>query len=657
VAERQRSRVAAGMPVIVGTAGHIDHGKTSLIKALTGQDTDRLKEEKERGISIDLGFAHLDLPDGTRAGVVDVPGHERFIRNMLAGAHGIDLVLFTVAADDGVMPQTEEHLDILHLLGIDCAIFVITKIDLASAARIEEVREEIQILAEGTSLQGSPIVPFSFVTGQGLDQLRAQIVQTLAKRRRLPPPGYFRLPVDRVFVLQGHGLVVTGTARSGAVKVGDRIRCLPGDQLFRVRSLQVHNEPMPVGTWGQRIALNLTGPERPSIERGDVICDEHLTLQSARFDATLDVRAGAAAGIKNHQRVRVHLGTAERLARLTLLGQEIARPKDVVFCQLVLAEPVLTLRGDHVIIRDETAQRTLGGGVVLHPWPKTHRKREAGLQKSWKTLQSDDLGAALELFLSESVDFALPIAPLYQFANRLAEETRELLHRTPAFRIVSLDGEELYTTEQKWTTLKEQLLAALKDFHATHPLVPGRDLEELRDRLPGHLSPKLFRAFVEQLEREKAVVRDGSLLRLPAHAVTLRSDERRLADLITSQLGTTPLTPPDLPQLEREGGVSRAKLMEVLRVLERERAIVRVAADLYYLPESLDAVKRAIREEFAGHGNLTPAMFRDRFGTSRKYTIPLLEYLDREGVTVRVGDARRVKEVSRQSPPPVDPHL
>jgi selenocysteine-specific elongation factor len=259
------------MPYIIGTAGHIDHGKTSLVKALTGRDTDRLKEEKERGISIDLGFAHLDLPDGSRAGVVDVPGHERFIRNMLAGAHGIDLVLFTVAADDGVMPQTEEHLDIVHLLGVRRAIFVITKADLASETRLREVAEEIQILTEGTALEGAPIVPFSFVTGQGLNELRAEIARTFENYRKEPPPGYFRLPVDRVFVLQGHGLIVTGTALSGEIRTGDRVRSLPGEQTFRVRSLQVHDQPVATATWGQRVAMNLSGHEKASIERGDVI--------------------------------------------------------------------------------------------------------------------------------------------------------------------------------------------------------------------------------------------------------------------------------------------------------------------------------------------------------------------------------------------------
>src|ERR671914_586700 len=332
------------MPYIIGTAGHIDHGKTSLVKALTGEDTDRLKEEKERGISIDLGFAHFDLPDGSRAGVVDVPGHERFIRNMLAGAHGIDLVLFTVAADDGVMPQTEEHLDIVHLLGVKMAIFVITKADLVPPARIAEVEEEIDILTLGTALENSPKIAVSSITGQGLAELKDRIAQVLKSHAKTAPSGYFRLPVDRAFVLQGHGVVVTGTARSGEIRTGDRVRCLPGDQIFRVRSLQVHGRSVDVAGWGQRVALNLTGPDRTDVSRGDVICHERISLTSNRFDAYLEVRPAARKGIKNHQSVRVHLGTAERLGKVIILGdKDIIEPKQSAYCQITLSEPSLAL--------------------------------------------------------------------------------------------------------------------------------------------------------------------------------------------------------------------------------------------------------------------------------------------------------------------------
>jgi selenocysteine-specific elongation factor len=652
------------MPYIIGTAGHIDHGKTSLVKALTGQDTDRLKEEKERGISIDLGFAYLDLPDGTRAGVVDVPGHERFIHNMLAGAHGIDLVLFTVAADDGVMPQTEEHLDILHLLGVQRAIFVITKCDLASETRLREVDEEIQVLISGTSLENSPTIPFSFVTGQGLDALRSQVVQTLQSGEKPQPPGHFRLPVDRVFVLQGHGLIVTGTALSGEVKVGDWVRCLPGQQRLRVRSLQAHNQPVETGVWGQRLALNLSGHEKPSIARGHVICHESMTLTSDRFDAFLEVRPMAEGGIKNHQRVKVHLGTAERLAKLFLLGPaEKERgaypgapsrgwgpaplikvgPKESAYCQLALSEPVQALRGDRFVIRDETAQRTLGGGGIIHPWPKKHKRNESDLQQTLEWLHRGEIARLAEIFIDESDDFALPIGPVSQFLNLREDDVRKRVEALATIRVLGFDGEKLYTTEKKWRHVKEHLLGILRTFHGAHPLAPGMDMEELRDKLPYHTVPRVFRELIGQLEAEKATARDGSLLRLPDHKIRLQDEEKSLVDSIKTLLGTSPFTPPDLKEVEQEIGIERARLNEVIRVMEREGSVVRVAPELYFLADGLDRLKVALCKHLSEKGDISPADFRDLFGTSRKYTIPLLEYFDRKGITIRVGDVRRLK--------------
>ena len=633
------------MSYVIGTAGHIDHGKTALVKALTGQDTDRLKEEKERGISIDLGFAHLDLPDGTRVGVVDVPGHERFIRNMLAGAYGIDLVLFTVAADDGVMPQTEEHLDIVHLLGINSAIFVVTKADLVSHARIGDVEEQIEILTEGTSLQGSPVVRFSSVTGEGLDELRAMIAQKLTSRPKPLPSGYFRLPVDRVFALAGHGLVVTGTAQSGEVHVGDHVRCVPGGQTFRARSIHVHNEAVATATSGQRVALNLAGPEKPAIERGDVICHEQLMLPTSRFDASLEVRPSAARGIKNHQRVRVHVGTAERLAKVILLGStDIARPKSSVYCQVVLTEPVLALRGDRFVVRDETAQRTLAGGVVLHPSPRTYRRREAGLEEKLRAFQSADAVTAVELFVADTKEFGVPLAPLSQFLNTRTEEALAVVNAAGGLTKIALDGEPVYTTARKWQALRDRVLATLHEFHAAHPLAAGCELEEVRARIAPTMAPRLFRAFVEQLEHQKLVARDGSQLRTAGHTVTLDGGQQSIAAQVRSLIAAAPLAPPDVKQIEEAVGAEKTRLTEVLRVLEREQSVVRIGDGLYFLRETLDEVKRAVVEMLADRREMTPAIFRDRFGTSRKYTIPLLEYLDRAGVTIRVGDVRRLRK-------------
>lgn len=632
------------MPYIIGTAGHIDHGKTSLIKALTGEDTDRLKEEKERGISIDLGFAHLDLPDGTQAGIVDVPGHERFIRNMLAGAHGIDLVLFTVAADDGVMPQTEEHLDIVHLLGVRLAIFLITKSDLVSPSRIKEVEEEIRILTIGTSLEDSPIIPFSTVSGLGLAELRREISRMLQEGKKLSPGGYFRLPVDRAFVLQGHGVVVTGTALSGEIKIGEHVRCLPGGQTFRVRSIQVHNQPVESAGWGQRIALNLSGQERASIERGHVICHEKLTLTTDRFDALLEVRPAASKGIKNHQRVRVHLGTAERMAKLILLGpKEKAEPKESTYCQITVTEPLLAMRGDHFIVRDETAQRTLGGGIVTHPWAKKHRRADPELQKRLEALHTQDLVTLIEGFLNEGEEFALAYDPIQQFLNIREEEARHSLEKMKSLRVFSAEGEKLYTTEIKWQSLKEKMLSALQAFHQLHPLAPGMDMEELRVKLPHDIPSRLFRSLVEILTQEKFITRDGNLLHLPEHHVRLEGGEKLLMEKIMKLLAANPPSPPDLKQVEKELGAERSKLAEVVRLMERDNSIVRVASDLYFLREQVDKVKDVLYQYLAEHNDITAATFRDLLGSSRKYAIALLEYFDREGVTMRIGDVRRLK--------------
>jgi selenocysteine-specific elongation factor len=636
------------MPYIIGTAGHIDHGKTSLIKALTGQDTDRLKEEKERGISIDLGFAHFDLPDGTSAGVVDVPGHERFIKNMLAGAHGIDLVLFTVAADDGVMPQTEEHLDIVHLLGVKMAIFVITKTDLVSPSRIQEVEEEITILTLGTLLEDAPILPVSSVTGKGLPELKALIAQTLKNCEKPRPSGYFRLPVDRAFIIQGHGVIVTGTALSGEVKPGDHVRCLPGSELFRVRSLQVHGRSVETAGWGQRVALNLTGSERAGIERGHVICHEKLTLTSDRFDTFLEVRPAAAKGIKNHQRVRVHLGTAERLAKIILLGdREKVNAKESTYCQITLAEPVLALRNDHFIIRDETARKTLAGGVVVHPWARRHKRGEPNLLSRLESLHTGDITLVTESFVNESSDFALPIEAVQQFLNLQEDVVRRHIEAIKNLHAFNAEGERAYTTESKWLRLKDRILATLREFHKAHALVPGMDMEEVRGKLPYALSPKLFRVAIETLIGEKAIAKEENLLRTVDHRVQLGSQEKSLMEKIKKILGEQPVSPPDVKEIEKQLSINHSRLNEVVRLLERDGSVVRVATDLYFLASSVAEVKSVLVRFLADKGDITAASFRDLIGSSRKYTIPLLEYFDREGLTIRIGDARRLKAPAR----------
>jgi selenocysteine-specific elongation factor len=635
---------------IIGTAGHIDHGKTSLVKALTGQDTDRLKEERERGISIDLGFAHLDLPDGTRAGVVDVPGHERFIRNMLAGAHGFDLVLFTVAADDGVMPQTEEHLDIVHFLGVSHAIFVVTKADLASRARIAEVAAEIRALVAGSSLEGSPVVPFSFVTSEGLDPLRALIAERLRAGTKAPSVGYFRLPVDRAFASPGHGLIVTGTAVSGEVRLGDKVRCLPNGELWRVRGLEVHNHPVDVARSGQRIALNLSGSHDAAIARGDVVCHEKITLSCDRFDVRLEIRPTAKAGIKSHQHVRVYVGTAERLGTVIPLGSPEKPAANSVgagesaYCQIAVSEPVQVLRGDHVVVRNETAQWTLGGGIVLVPAASKHKRSDPALLDRLLMLDRGDDPTLAAALIDEGGEFAIPLSGLAQRMNRREDDVRERLQGSNAIRVFSVDGETQYALERDCRRIEASLLETLRAWHAEHALASGMDIEEARASLPVRVSLKPFRLLIQDFEKDRSLVREGSLLRLPGHRVEVPAEDVSLVERIGERLGRSRLAPPDLRQLVEDLGIDRRKLSELLRAMEKQRTLVMVAADLWFRGDAIDWLRSDLTLHLSTAGSIAAGEFRDRYQTSRKYAIPLLEFFDREGLTVRVGDVRRLRK-------------
>jgi selenocysteine-specific elongation factor len=448
--------------------------------------------------------------------------------------------------------------------------------------------------------------------------------------------------VDRAFLMHGHGLVVTGTALDGEVRVGDQIRCLPTDQTFRVRSVQVHGEPVAVARAGQRAALNLTGHDKPVIERGHVVCAEGITRTTTRFDAWIDVRRSGRTAVVSHLRVRVHIGTAERLTSCLVLGAGARiEPGSMGYCQMVLKEPVLALRGDRFIIRDETARRTLGGGTVLHPWsPK--RRKTASLADELTVLRDGSLSAVLELVLRQDASFAMAFEPLRELANAHEDEVRSAL-ATGAIRTLDLDGELVYVAGTKWGDVVARATATLRSFHAVHPLAPGMEMETVRDALPFQVPPRLFRALVETLVTDGTIARDGSLIRLPSHTVRLRDDEQRLVERITSLLGTAPFSPPDLKRLETDAGAPKAKLTEMLRVLERQQQVIRVAADLYYLTSAVEVVKGELRRHVPPTGEVTPNLVRSLFGTSRKYTIPLLEYLDRVGVTVRRGETRRLR--------------
>ncbi len=631
---------------IIGTAGHIDHGKTALIKALTGHDTDRLKEEKERGISIDLGFAYFTLPNGTRAGIIDVPGHERFIRNMLAGAHGIDLVLFTVAADDGVMPQSEEHMDILHLLGTRRGIFVITKADLVDAARIAEVRDEIELLADGTSLEGSPVIPISSLSGSGIEELRAEMIRQLDGFEGRRATGIFRLPLDRAFIIKGHGTVVTGTAMGATVAVGQKLRVLPAGAEVRVRSIQVHNESVERAGLCQRVALNLTGAEKIELKRGDVLADDRLDITTERFDATLEIRPSAKRPLKNNERVRIFIGTAETLARAIILGEAAAiAPKSRGLVQLVLDEHVVALSGDRFVIRDQTNVRTLGGGVVLNPLGRRIRKPLEAYRNNLVALAARSGAESIEALLNLQEALALTPSRIAQLLNLPIAEVDTVL-KDSRFVKLSMGDEEGYTTANKWVELKAFALAALTRHHAAEPLSPGLEMEALRSRLPYEIGARNYRALADRLARETDIVREESTLRLKSHRVKLGESDGKLVSRIEDELRKGGFQPPELKLLADALALPPAevaKLRSVLSALEREGKVVKIATDLYFARASFDAARAHLTDYLQKHPEITAGAYRDLLGASRKFAIALLDYFDHSGVTTRVGDARKLR--------------
>jgi selenocysteine-specific elongation factor len=631
---------------IIGTAGHIDHGKTALVRALTGQETDRLREERERGISIDLGFAYFTLPDSTRAGVVDVPGHERFIRNMLAGAHGIDLVLFTVAADDGVMPQSEEHLDILHLLGAHRGIFVITKSDLAGASRLADVRDEIGLLAEGTSLEGAPVIAVSSLSGAGLDELRAEIVRQLGGFEARRATGLFRLPLDRAFVIKGHGTVVTGTAMGAEVRVGQKLRVLPGGQEVRVRAIQVHGEQVDSAGLCQRVALNLTGAERLELGRGHVLADAALEIATTRFDAWLEIRPAAKRPLKNNSRLRVFIGTAETMARAIILEDAIAiAPKARALVQIVTDDPIVALAGDRFVVRDETNVRTLGGGVVLNPLGRRSRRPHEAYRGNLLALRDSSGPGAFEALINLQESLALSAARAAQLLNQPPKEVQGTL-TDARFVTLSIGDEEGFTTRSKWDELKRFAAAALAAHHQAEPLSPGMEMEAMRSRLPHEVAPRAFRALIDRLARETDIVREESVLRLNSHEVKLGGEAGKLSAQVENALARAMFQPPELKQLAEELALPAAsigQLRTVLGAMEREGRVAKIATDLYFSRAAYDTARAKLLDHLGRNPEISAATYRDLLGASRKFAIALLDHFDHAGVTTRVGDVRRLR--------------
>ncbi len=633
-------------PIILGTAGHIDHGKSSLIKTLTGIDPDRLKEEKLRGITIELGFAYLTLPTGQLLGIVDVPGHERFVRHMVAGATGMDLVALVIAADEGVMPQTREHMEICELLKVKQGLVVLTKTDLVEKDWLELVEEEVREALVGTFLEGAPILRFSAVTGEGTDPLLATLVDLTAQVPPKPASGIFRLPVDRVFTIKGFGTVVTGTAITGHLKVGDAIIVYPPLYKGRVRNLQMHGAQVEEIMAGSRTAVNLQGLEKEEMERGMVVATPGSLIPSRRLDVFLEVLDSAPRPLKHRQAVRFHTGTSERLAVPLLLDGDELPPGASGYVQFLLRDPVALKPGDRFVIRNLSPAITWGGGQILHVNPSRHKRRQENVLAGLKTLEQGTPEEQVRFYLEEAGPAGLSrpelAAMLPWDLPTLANLLNDLVHKG---EILFYDPEnQRYVLTATARALEAEVCGHLKAYHQKNPLKPGFSKEELRRKLPPQMEVRLFNDILASLTKQKQIALEKDLVRLATHRVQLATDQEDLSRRLEALYQRGELSPPTLKEVEAALKVPLTKLQPLLALLVNRGNLVKVKEELYFHTEAVARLKARLVDFLKQNKDITVLQFKDLTQTSRKFTIPLLEYFDTNRVTVRVGEARRLRE-------------
>ncbi len=623
--------------VILGTAGHIDHGKTELIRALTGIDTDRLKEEKQRGISIELGFAFLDLGDDIKIGVIDVPGHEKFVRQMVAGSGGVDIAALVIALDEGVMPQTVEHLDILSLLGIHLGIVILTKLDLVDEELALLAEDDARELLQGSFLEDAPVIRVSSRTGEGIDELRATLADLASRVADRPLHGLLRLPVDRSFTLKGHGTIVTGTLISGGLKSGDDVEILPSRKRSSVRSLQSHKTKEDAAYPGERVAVNLRGLDQHEVRRGDIVVHPGEFKPSHIVDVNLHLLRRSPLSVRNRQKVRLHHFTSEVEARVILPEAETLEPGERSAAQLRTAEPIVPGVGDRFVIRALSPSITLGGGEILNPRGVKLKSRTV---KTFMSLdREDDEGILSALVRSAGLDgitkrellglSALPAKRLDKVIEKLRNERTVVVFDPAEERMIHGDFVQL---------LKDRALRKMSAFHKAQPLKQGMPRQELRSSIPG--GDKLFRKVMEILARSGDIMDEGESVRSAAHTVTLKEDEQGFKDEILRLILDGRQGPPLVKEMAARVGSDEKQLRSLLKLLEQEGKVVRVRDDLYFSSDFVKETKRKLAEFIEREGGVTPSQFAEITGSSRKYNIPLLEYFDRERFTMRVGDQR-----------------
>jgi selenocysteine-specific elongation factor len=634
--------------VILGTAGHIDHGKTSLIRALTGIDTDRLKEEKLRGITIELGFAHMDLPGGDRLGIVDVPGHERFVKHMVAGATGIDLVALVIAADEGVMPQTREHMEICELLRVKKGLVVLTKTDLVDDPDwLEMVQEDVTDFLKNTFLEGSQIIRVSAATGEGMEELKQALAKLVLQVEPRSSDGPFRLPVDRVFSMRGFGTVVTGTSSAGKLHIGDPVMVYPREYKTKVRGLQVHSEEVQEIYAGQRTAINLQAVERAVIQRGDVVATPGTLVPTRMIDVRMELLSSSPRPLKNRAKIRFHTGTAEHLATAVLLDREELAPGERTFAQIRLDQPVTALRGDRFVLRSYSPVQTIGGGTVLHPLPRKHKghgKLEAAL--ALDTLLGGDEDDIILWHVLDAAWFGLALDELQVRTNIPRVHLDKALQRFASQKkVVFFDRENQRFLHLKvLENIQQSVLETLASYHQLFPLKTGMAKEELAAQLPHPLEVKLYNFVLRQLADQGLIVTEMEWVRLQSHKTDLSRDEESIRKKIEQAYRQSGLQPPFFKDVAASLPGTPRQHQDVLEWMISQGTLIKVKEDIYFDASAIQELQQRLVAFLEEHGEISTPQFKDMTQASRKFTIPLLEYFDMQRITIRIGDSRRLRE-------------
>lgn len=619
--------------IILGTAGHIDHGKSSLVKALTGTDPDRLKEEKERGITIDIGFADLLYPESDLAvGIVDVPGHERLVRNMLAGAGGIDVVVLVIAADEGVMPQSREHLAICDLLKIKSGLIAVTKADLVDADWLALVQDEIKEFVRGTFLEGSLIIPVSSRTGENLPLLKEEIKNLALRIDPKTSEGLFRLPIDRVFTLKGFGTVITGTAVSGKIMLDEALEILPAGIRTKVRGLHSHGRAIETAYAGQRVAVNLQSVEKEALKRGDVAVAPSSFYQTRTLDAFLELLKDAP-DLKNNSLVHFYSGTSETIARVLLYEKQELRPGENSYCRLRLQDPVVVMSGDRYIIRRFSPLETLGGGEILDPSPVKRRRRDGSADLG--LMHTGDLDQKISLKVKHAGPGGIPVKSLQGWINADIRAIADSINR------LNLSGEivrheDLLLHKSSFKSLHDEVLMLIQDFHKKNPLKAGMLKEELRNQIG--TDPGLFNFILSGL---KDVVVDKNLIRSREFKIALSGSEETSSAKILELLEKGRFQPPLKEEMTALLKIEPKRMTDILGILAKEGSVVRISDNVYLSGAAYREMLSVLKSFFSKKKEMSVAEFRDLLNTSRKYALPFLEYLDSHKVTLRVGDVRK----------------